>query len=63
VHVATAAGDAVREIRRLGLVHLITIKPILYGRIAARLAGVSAVVAGLWSRGYTGWRLASDVWR
>jgi glycosyltransferase involved in cell wall biosynthesis len=82
VHVATADGDAVREIRRLGLVHhtvaiarsgqnplaelgsiislyrlfrelkpdlvhLITIKPVLYGGIAARLAGISAVVAAV----------------
>lgn len=82
VHVATADGDAVREIRRLGLehhtvaiarssqnplselasiislyrlfgklkpdlVHLITIKPVLYGGIAARLAGVSSVVAAV----------------
>lgn len=82
VHVATADGDSVREIRRLGLthhtvaiarsgqnpfaelgsliglcqlfrelkpdlVHLITIKPVLYGGIAARLAGVSAVVAAV----------------
>jgi len=82
VHVATADGDAVREIRRLGLVHhavaiarsgqnplaelgsiiglyrlfrelrpdvvhLITIKPVLYGGIAARLAGVSAMVAAV----------------
>jgi len=82
VHVATATGDAVREIRRLGLehhavaiarsgqnplaelgsiiglyrlfrelrpdvVHLITIKPVLYGGIAARLAGFSAVVAAV----------------
>ena len=82
VHIATADGDAVREIRRLGLthhavaiarrgqnpfaelgsiiglyrlfrelkpdlVHLITIKPVLYGGIAARLAGVSAVVAAV----------------
>jgi len=82
VHVATADGDSVQEIRRLGLthhtvaiarsgqnpfaelgsiiglyrsfrelkpdlVHLITIKPVLYGGIAARLAGVSAVVAAV----------------
>lgn len=82
VHIATAGGDAVREIRRLGLVHhtvgitrsgqnplaelgsfvslyrlfreikpdlvhLITIKPVLYGGIAARLAGTSAVVAAV----------------
>jgi glycosyltransferase involved in cell wall biosynthesis len=82
VHVATADGNAVREIRRLGLVHhavaiarsgqnplvelgsiislyrlfrelkpdlvhLITIKPVLYGGIAARLAGISAVVAAI----------------
>lgn len=82
VHVASANGDAVREIRRLGLVHhsisiarsgqnplseigsiaslyrlfreiepdlvhLITIKPVLYGGIAARLSGVSAVVAAV----------------
>ncbi|WP_300494090.1 glycosyltransferase family 4 protein [Marinobacter sp.] len=82
VHVATAAGEAVQEIRRLGLehhtvaiarsgqnplaelssitslyrllralkpnlVHLVTIKPVLYGGIAARLAGVSAVVAAV----------------
>jgi glycosyltransferase involved in cell wall biosynthesis len=82
VYVATADGDAVREIRRLGLthhtvaiarsgqnlvaelgsiislyrlfralkpdlVHLITIKPVLYGGIAARLAGISAVVAAV----------------
>lgn len=82
VHVATADGDSVREIRRQGLthhtvaiarsgqnpfaelgsiiglyrlfrelkpdlVHLITIKPVLYGGIAARLAGVSAVVAAV----------------
>lgn len=82
VHVATADGDAVREIRSLGLVHhtvaiarsgqnplaelgsiiglyrlfrelrpdvvhLITIKPVLYGGIAARLAGISAVVAAV----------------
>ncbi|WP_288354217.1 glycosyltransferase family 4 protein [uncultured Marinobacter sp.] len=82
VHVASADGDAVREIRQLGLahhtvaiarsgqnplaevgsiislyrlfrelkpdlVHLITIKPVLYGGIAARLAGVSAVVAAV----------------
>jgi len=82
VHVATADGDAVREIRRLGLVHhtvaiarsgqnpfaelgsiislyrlfralkpdlvhLITIKPVLYGGIAARIAGVPAMVAAV----------------
>lgn len=82
VHVATADGDAVRLIQRLGLVHhpvaiarsgqnpllelgslislyrlfrklkpdlvhLITIKPVLYGGIAARLAGVPAVVAAV----------------
>lgn len=82
VHVATAEGDAVREIRRLGLthhtvaiarsgqnplaeigsiigfyqlfralnpdlVHLITIKPLLYGGIAARLVGISAMVAAV----------------
>ncbi|MBE94420.1 glycosyltransferase family 4 protein [Marinobacter sp.] len=82
VHVATADGDAVREIGRQGLthhtvaiarsgqnplaefgsivsmyrlfrelkpdlVHLITIKPILYGGIAARLAGVPAVIAAV----------------
>lgn len=82
VHVATADGDSVWEIRRLGLVHhtvaiarsgqnplaevgavislyrlfralkpdlvhLITIKPVLYGGMAARLAGVSAVVAAV----------------
>lgn len=82
VHVATADGDAFREIRRFGfthhtvaiarsgqnpfaelgsiiglyrlfreikpnLVHLITIKPVLYGGIAARLAGVYAVVAAV----------------
>lgn len=82
VHVATAAGDAVPEIRRLGLihhavgiarsgqnpiaelssvislyrlfrklkpelVHLITIKPVLYGGIAARFARVYAVVAAV----------------
>ena len=82
VHVATADGDAVEEIRLLGLVHhtvaiarsgqnpfselgsiislyrlfrvlkpdlvhLITIKPVLYGGIAARLAGISAVVVAV----------------
>lgn len=82
VHVATADGGAVRQIRRLDLVHhtaaiarsgqnpfsemrsvlslyrlfrelkpdlvhLITIKPVLYGGIAGRLAGVSAVVAAV----------------
>ena len=82
VHVATADGNAVREIRLLGLVHhtvaiarsgqnpvselgsiislyrlfrllkpdlvhLITIKPVLYGGIAARLAGISAVVVAV----------------
>jgi len=82
VHVATAEGDAVREIRRLGLthhtvaiarsgqnpfaelgsiiglyrlfrelkpdlVHLITIKPVLYGGIAARLTEVPSVVAAV----------------
>tara|TARA_R110001592_G_scaffold146900_1_gene371126 strand:- start:2507 stop:3679 length:1173 start_codon:yes stop_codon:yes gene_type:complete len=82
VHVATADGDAVREIRSLDLihhtvaiarsgqnplaelgsiiglyrlfrelrpdvVHLITIKPVLYGGIAARFAGIPAVVAAV----------------
>ncbi|WP_428397806.1 glycosyltransferase family 4 protein [Marinobacter salarius] len=82
VHVATAPGDAVREIRRVGLVHhtvaiarsgqnplselgsifnlyrlfrelkpslvhLITIKPVLYGGIAARIARVPTVVAAV----------------
>jgi glycosyltransferase involved in cell wall biosynthesis len=82
VHVATAGGGAVREIRHLGLVHhtvaiarsgqnplaelssiiglyrlfrelkpdlvhLITIKPVLYGGIAARLSGVPAVAAAV----------------
>lgn len=80
VHVATASGEAVQNIRRLGLVnhtiaiarssqnpiaelgsiiglyrlfrelrpdlvHLITIKPVLYGGIAARLARVPVVAA------------------
>jgi glycosyltransferase involved in cell wall biosynthesis len=82
VHVATAPGDAVREIQSAGLihhtvaiarsgqnpfselgsiaslyrlfralrpdlVHLITIKPVLYGGIAARLSGAPAVVAAV----------------
>ncbi|MBJ7278466.1 glycosyltransferase family 4 protein [Marinobacter salarius] len=82
VHVASADGDAVRDIRHLALahhtvaiarsgqnplaevgsiislyrlfrelkpdlVHLITIKPVLYGGIAARLAGEPAVVAAI----------------
>jgi glycosyltransferase involved in cell wall biosynthesis len=82
VHVATADGKAVREIRRHGLahhtitiarsgqnplaelrsiislyrlyrglkpdlVHLITIKPVLYGGLAARLAGGPGVVAAV----------------
>lgn len=82
MHVASADGDAVRDIRHLALahhtvaiarsgqnplaevgsiislyrlfrelkpdlVHLITIKPVLYGGIAARLAGGPAVVAAI----------------
>lgn len=34
------------------LVHLVTIKPVLYGGIAARLAGVPAVVSALTGLGY-----------
>lgn len=41
--------ELVRVFRKLkpDLVHLVTIKPVLYGGIAARLAGVSAVVAAV----------------
>ncbi|MGF2684935.1 glycosyltransferase family 4 protein [Marinobacter sp. DUT-3] len=82
VHVASAFGDSVKEIRKKGffyhsinfarsgqnplvelgtlvklvrllkkikpdLVHLITIKPVLYGGIAARFAGVSGVISAV----------------
>lgn len=87
VHVATADGPAVEQIRSHGfihhtipvtrsgnnpfaeliafwsmfrlfrrlkphLVHLVTIKPVLYGGIAARLAGVPAVVAAVSGLGF-----------
>ncbi|WP_134870042.1 glycosyltransferase family 4 protein, partial [Bordetella pertussis] len=44
----------VRLFRRLrpGLVHLVTIKPVLYGGIAARLAGVPAMVAAISGLGF-----------
>lgn len=37
---------------RPGLVHLHTVKPVLYGSLAARLAGVRAVVRSITGRGY-----------
>lgn len=37
---------------RPDLLHLVTIKPVLYGGIAARLAGVSAVVSAISGLGY-----------
>jgi glycosyltransferase involved in cell wall biosynthesis len=44
----------VRLMRRLrpDVVHLVTIKPVLYGGIAARVAGVSAVVAAVSGLGF-----------
>lgn len=49
-----------REVRPQ-IVHLVTIKPVLFGGIAARLAGVPAVVAAISGLGFvfmaTGWRV------
>lgn len=58
-----------RELRALfrqlrpDLVHLVTIKPVVFGGIAARLAGVNAVVAAVSGLGFVfvakGWRAAA----
>ncbi len=62
----------VRLFRRLRpqLVHLVTIKPVIYGGLAARLTGVPGVVAAISGLGFlftpregrAGWRLALARW-
>lgn len=51
---------------RPDLVHLVTIKPVLLGGLAARLAGVPAVVAAISGLGFVftaqGWRAAGRRW-
>jgi glycosyltransferase involved in cell wall biosynthesis len=51
---ATTFLAILRLLRRLRpeLVHLLTIKPVLYGGVAARLAGAPAVVAGITGLGH-----------
>lgn len=63
---------AILAIRRLfqrtrpDLVHLVTIKPVLYGGIVARVAGVPRVVAAISGFGFvflsTGWRASTRRW-
>ncbi|MBM3554399.1 MAG: glycosyltransferase family 4 protein [Alphaproteobacteria bacterium] len=59
-HTFAAINALYRELRP-ALVHNLTIKPVLYGGVAARLAGVPAVVAGVTGLGQMftapGWRM------
>ena len=51
---AASLGATYRLFRRLRpeVVHLVTIKPVLYGGVAARMAGVPAVVSAITGLGY-----------